>query len=127
MDEIKDLLKKLSNTHGISGYEDDVRKVVKEEIEEFVDEIKVDAMGNLIAIKNGGKPSVMIAAHMDEIGLMVKHIDKKGFINFVKFGGWFDQTLLNNRVMLHTEKGDFYGVIGSKPPHLMEAEEKKRP
>ena len=126
MDEIKNLLKKLSNTHGISGYETDVRKVVKEEIEEFVDEIKVDAMGNLVAIKNGGKPSVMIAAHMDEIGLMVKYIDKKGFINFVKFGGWFDQTLLNNRVVLHTERGDIYGVIGSKPPHLMDSEERKK-
>ncbi|MCD6147457.1 MAG: M42 family metallopeptidase [Thermoplasmata archaeon] len=126
MDEIKELLKKLSNTHGISGYEDDVRKVVKEEMEELVDEIKVDAMGNLIAIKNGGKPSIMIAAHMDEIGLMVKYIDKKGFINFVKFGGWFDQTLLNNRVVLHTEKGNFYGVIGSKPPHLMDAEDRKK-
>jgi len=126
MDEIKNLLKKLSNAHGISGYENNVRKVVKEEIEEFVNEIKVDAMGNLVAIKKGGKPSVMIAAHMDEIGLMVKYIDKKGFINFVKFGGWFDQTLLNNRVVLHTLKGDFYGVIGSKPPHLMDNEERKK-
>ncbi len=126
MDEIKNLLKELSNAHGVSGHEGNVRDVVKGAMENYVDEIKVDAMGNLIATKNGGRPSVMIAAHMDEIGLVVKHIDKRGFINFVKFGGWFDQTLLNNRVVLHTEKGDFYGVIGSKAPHVMSQEDKKK-
>lgn len=64
---------------------------------------------------------------MDEVGLMVKYIDDKGFAHFVKTGGWFDQTLLNQRMILHTERGDVYGVIGSKPPHAMKEEKTKKP
>jgi len=123
---MKDLLIKLCNAHGISGYEDEIKQIIKEELQEYVDEIKVDKMGNIIAIKRGDAPSIMLAAHMDEIGLMVKSIDSNGFIRFVKFGGWFDATLLNSRVVLHGEKGSIYGVIGSKPPHLMKDEEKKK-
>lgn len=124
--KIKGLLEKLSNAHGISGYEGGVREVIKKEIESCVDEIKVDNFGNLIAIKKGKAPSVMIAAHMDEIGLMVKYIDDEGFIRFAKVGGWFDQTLVNQRVVLHTKKGMVTGVIGSKPVHVMKTEDKKK-
>lgn len=125
---MKELLKKLCNAHGISGYEDEIRQIIEEELQEHVDEIRVDKLGNIIAIKDGedNMPSVMLAAHMDEIGLMVKSIDSNGFIRFVKFGGWFDATLLNARVVLHGEKGKIYGVIGSKPPHLMKDDEKKK-
>lgn len=123
---MKEILRKLCNAHGISGYENSVRNAMVEEIEEYVDEIKTDALGNLIAVRKGGKPSIMLASHMDEIGLMVKSIDDEGFIRFVKFGGWFDATLYNSRVILHGEKGDIYGVIGGKPPHLMKEEEKKK-
>ncbi len=126
MSKMTKLLERLSNAQGISGHEDSVREITREAIEGFTDEIRVDNMGNLIAVRNGGKPSVMIAAHMDEIGLVVKHIDEKGFINFVKFGGWFDQTLLNNRVVIHSPHGNFYGVIGSKAPHVMSSEDKKK-
>jgi len=123
---VKKLLMKLCNAHGISGYEDGIRQIIREELENYVDEIRIDALGNIIAIKDGDSPPIMLAAHMDEIGLMVKSIDSKGFIRFVKFGGWYDSTLLNSRVVLHGEKGDVYGVIGSKPPHLMKEEEKKK-
>lgn len=123
---IKNLLEKLSNAHGISGYEGSVRAIIKKEIESYVDEVKIDAFGNLIAIKKGKSPSVMIAAHMDEIGLMAKYVDDEGFVRFAKVGGWFDQTLLNQRVLLHTKKGVVAGVIGSKPVHVMETEEKKK-
>ncbi|MGC9307965.1 MAG: M42 family metallopeptidase [Thermoplasmatota archaeon] len=126
MDELVELLASLSNAPGISGYEDRVREVIHEALEDDVDEIRYDRMGNLIAVKNGGTPSVMVAAHMDEIGLMAKYIDDEGFIRFVTFGGWFDQTLLNNSVTLHTKQGDVHGVIGSKPPHLMEKEEQEK-
>jgi putative aminopeptidase FrvX len=125
--QIKELLEKLSNAHGISGYEGDVREVIKKEVKPFVDDLRVDSFGNLIAVKKGGSPSVMLAAHMDEIGLLVKYIDDEGFIHFAKVGGWFDQTLLNQRVLLHTGKGTLAGVIGSKPVHVMEEEEKKKP
>jgi putative aminopeptidase FrvX len=123
---IKALLEKLSNAHGISGYEGSVREIIKKEIESYVDEVKIDTFGNLIAIKKGKSPSVMIAAHMDEIGLMAKYVDDEGFVRFAKVGGWFDQTLVNQRVVLHTKKGVVAGVIGSKPVHVMEEEEKKK-
>jgi endoglucanase len=122
----KALLEKLSNAHGVSGYEGNIRKIIEEEVGPYVDEINTDKMGNLIATKKGGKPVVMLAAHMDEIGLMVKYVDDKGFARFTTTGGWFDQTLLNQRMILHTENGPLYGVLGSKPPHAMKEEDKKK-
>jgi putative aminopeptidase FrvX len=124
--KIKSLLEKLSNAHGVSGYEGGVREIIKKEVKPCVDELRVDNFGNLIATKEGKSPSVMIAAHMDEIGLMVKYIDDDGFIRFAKVGGWFDQTLVNQRVLLHTKKGTVSGVIGSKPVHVMRTEDKKK-
>lgn len=125
-DELYGLVSKLSNAHGISGYEDEIRDTIREELEDYVDDIKVDNMGNIICTKNGSKPEVMLASHMDEIGFMVKYIDDKGFIRFAPIGGWFDQLALGQRVVLHGDKGKVYGVIGSKPPHLMKNEEKKK-
>ncbi len=127
MSDLKDILERLSNAHGVSGYEGNVRQIIEEKIRPYIDEIRTDKMGNLIATKLGGKPTVMLAAHMDEIGLMVKYVDDKGFVHFTKIGGWFDQTLLNQRMVLHTEFGTVYGVIGSKPPHAMNDEDKKKP
>ena len=124
--KMKNLLEKLSNAHGISGYEGNVRDIIKQEIKSSVDEVRTDKFGNLIAIKKGKSPSVMLAAHMDEIGLMAKYIDDEGFIRFAKVGGWFDQTLVNQRVLVHTKKGMVPGVIGSKPVHVMEEDEKKK-
>ncbi len=127
MSDLKELLERLSNAHGLSGYEGSVREIIEEEVRPYIDEIRTDKMGNLIATKRGGSPVVMLAAHMDEIGLMVKYVDDKGFVFFTKSGGWFDQTLLNQRMILHTENGKIYGVIGSKPPHAMKEEDKKKP
>lgn len=126
-EELTSLIEKLSNAHGVSGYEDEIREIIREELEDFVDEIKIDKMGNIICIRNGSKPELMIAAHMDEIGFMVKHIDDKGFIRFAPLGGWFSQIILGQRVVLHGNKGIVYGVVGSKPPHLMKDEERKKP
>ncbi|CAG1004623.1 MAG: M42 family metallopeptidase [Candidatus Methanoperedens sp.] len=122
----KALLERLSNAHGVSGYEGNIRQIIEEEVEPYVDEILTDKMGNLIATKKGKKPVVMLAAHMDEIGLMVKYVDDKGFARFTKTGGWFDQTLLNQRMIMHTENGPIYGVLGSKPPHVIKEEDKKK-
>jgi endoglucanase len=79
-----------------------------------------------MCIKNGSKPEVMLAAHMDEIGFMVKHIDDRGFIRFTALGGWFSQIALGQRVAIHGNKGVVYGVVGSKPPHLMKEDERKK-
>jgi len=127
MEQLDKMLRLFSNTHGISGYESNVRQLLEEKLKPYSDEVRTDKLGNLIAIRKRGGPSVMIAAHMDEIGLMCKYVDEKGFVYFVKLGGWFDQTLHSQRVILHTEKGDIYGVIGAKPPHAMKDEDKKKP
>jgi len=126
---MKQLLEKLSNAYGVSGFEDDVRNLMMEELKGHVDDLDVDNMGNLIATKNG-KPDgkkVMLAAHMDEIGLIVRYIDKNGFIKFSKLGGINDQMLLNQEVYIHSDGEKILGVIGSKPPHRMKAAEKKKP
>jgi putative aminopeptidase FrvX len=126
LSDIKSLLEKLSNAHGISGWEGSIQQIVKEELAPYVDEIRIDVLGNLIATKKGAKPSIMIEAHADEIGLMAKQVDEKGFIRFIRIGGWFDQTLLNQRVIIHTRSGPVVGVIGSKPPHVMKEEDRKK-
>ncbi|MDD3621205.1 MAG: M42 family metallopeptidase [Methanofollis sp.] len=124
---MKELLKKLSNAHGISGSEGSVAEVIRAEVAPFVDEIREDSMGNLIAVKKGDDFSVLLAAHMDEIGAMVKYVDEKGFVRFVTIGGWYDPTLYAQRVVLHGTKGPVYGVVGGKPPHVMKEEDRKRP
>lgn len=125
---MKDLLKKLSDAPGVSGFEGDIRDIMTNELKDYVDEIKTDNLGNLIIVKKGNSngKKVMLAAHMDEVGLMVKYIDEKGFIKFTTIGGISDQTLLNHRVLIHSAKGDIPGVIGAKPPHLMDPEERKK-
>lgn len=125
--EISALLQKLSNAHGISGYESSVAKIIREEVVPYVDEVKTDRMGNLIAVKKGDDFKIMLAAHMDEIGLMVQYVDENGFIRFVAVGGWFNPVLVSQRVLLHGEKGIVPGVLGMKPPHVMSDEDRKKP
>lgn len=125
---MKDLLKKLADAPGVSGFEDEIRDIMINELKDSVDHIEVDNLGNLIATRNGapnGK-KIMLAAHMDEIGLMVRYIDKNGFIKFSKIGGINDQMLLNQEVSIHTSNGIVTGVIGSKPPHRMKEAERKK-
>lgn len=125
---MKKLMKKLSDVPGISGFEAEVTKIITEELKDYTDKIEQDRLGNIIALKKGSPdgPKIMLAAHMDEIGLIVRHIDKNGFIKFSKIGGINDQMLLNQTVYIQTEKGMIYGVIGSKPPHRMKAAERKK-
>ncbi|MDI9646200.1 MAG: M42 family metallopeptidase [Archaeoglobales archaeon] len=121
-----ELIKKLSNAFGVSGYEEEVKEIIKAEVEKYVDEIKTDALGNLICIRNGkDRRKLMIAAHMDEIGFVVKSIDEKGFIRVAPIGGWFSQIALAQRVVIYG-KSRIYGVLGCKPPHLMKDEERRK-
>ena len=122
------LLKKLSDAPGVSGFEEEIREIIIDELKDHVDEVEVDQMGNVITTRKG-KPNgkkIMLAAHMDEIGLMIRYIDKNGFIKFSKIGGINDQMLLNQEVTIHTEDGKVTGVIGSKPPHRMKESERKK-
>ncbi|MET1123994.1 MAG: M42 family metallopeptidase [Archaeoglobaceae archaeon] len=120
-----ELIKRLSDACGVSGFEDEVKNIVKAELEGYVDEIRSDALGNLICVKNGSERKIMIAAHMDEIGFVVKHIDEKGFIRITPIGGHFSQIVLGQRVVIYGKK-KVYGVIGCKPPHLMKDEERRK-
>ncbi|MCI0397089.1 MAG: M42 family metallopeptidase [Chloroflexi bacterium] len=97
---MKELIKKLVEAYGPSGFEDHMRQLIRPEIEPLADELSVDAMGNLIALKKGDGRGlkVMVAAHMDEIGLMVSHITKEGFLRFTNIGGVFPHTLMGGRV-----------------------------
>ncbi len=126
MKALKKYIEKLSLLSGISGRESFVKEYMKKELTRFCDDVYTDRFGNLIGKIGNGKRKFMLAAHMDEIGLMVKYIDDKGFLKFVKIGGINDQMLLNQKVIVHTEKGDYIGVLGSKPPHKMKAEEKNK-
>ncbi len=123
---VKSLLKELSNLHGVSGREGNVTAFIRTQLEGHVDEFRTDSMGNLVAIKRGDDFKIMIASHMDEIGLMVQYVDDDGFLRFVTLGGWFNPTLYNQRVVVHGAKGPFFGVIGGKPPHVMDPEERKK-
>lgn len=123
------LLKRLSEAPGIPGREDEVRKIIIGELEDVVDEIKTDVLGNVIGKKVGAGdgPTIMLAAHMDEIGFFVKHIDEdKGFLKIEPLGGFDDRVLLAQRVIVHGQEGDYLGSVGSKPVHIMEKEEKEK-
>ncbi|MEM2108020.1 MAG: M42 family metallopeptidase [Candidatus Bathyarchaeia archaeon] len=121
-------LEKLSNAYGVTGREDEVRSLLIKLMKPYTDEVVVDKLENVIAIKKGKKssPKVMLAAHMDEIGLMVKTITKDGFLQFVKMGGIDDRILLAQKVLVCTKKGVLHGIIGSKPPHIQKEEERKK-
>jgi endoglucanase len=122
-------LKKICETPGAPGFEDPIRSLVIELVKSYVDEYYTDNMGNLITIKksarNPDNKKIMIAAHMDEIGFIVTHIDNNGFLKFHTLGGFDPKTLTAQRVIVHGKK-DLMGVMGSKPIHMMSPEEQKK-
>jgi len=126
--KLVDVLETLSNACGVAGREEEIQVLMKELLKPHMDEIKEDKLGNVIGVKQGkgNTPKVMLTAHMDEIGLMVKNITKEGFIHFTKIGGIDDRILVAQKVLVHTKKGPITGVIGSKPPHILKEEEKKK-
>lgn len=121
---MKQLLKELSETSGVSGDESKIRELIEEKVENHADSVETDNFGNLIATKGSGEKTLMIAAHMDQIGLTVMNIDENGFISFSKIGGVTTQSLLNQRVRIHTSEAEVSGVIGMKPPHLLDKEKR---
>lgn len=121
------LLSEICQAPGAPGHEQKIREVVLREVKPLVDEIKIDNMGNVVAIKRGRKrKKVMVAAHMDEIGFIVTHIDKKGFVYFHTLGGFDPKTLTAQRVIIHG-KEDVMGVMGGKPIHLMSVADRSKP
>lgn len=127
--DVKAMLRQLSEASGVSGYEDEVRSLVSERMRALADEVRVDAMGNVIALHRGYTaqgcgPSVMLAAHMDEIGLMVTAVEK-GFIRFTPVGGFDDRVLLGQEVTVYGRR-PLPGVIGSRPPHVLSSNERNK-
>ncbi|MDR0138118.1 M42 family metallopeptidase [Metabacillus idriensis] len=129
LDETLQMLKDLTDAKGIPGNEREPREVMKKYITAYADEVTTDGLGSLIAKKTGkeGGPKIMVAGHLDEVGFMVTKIDDKGFLRFQPVGGWWSQVMLAQRVTISTKKGDVTGVIGSKPPHILPPEARKKP
>ena len=128
MDQVESLLKKLSESFGPSGFEDPVRKIMNQELSKYTNSIYTDGLGSLISEfkKETDNPKVMITAHMDEVGLLVKYIDDEGYIRFQQLGGWLDSALLGQRCQISTKKGIVFGISGIKTPHVMNPEERKK-
>lgn len=129
LDETLTMLKDLTDAKGVPGHEKEVRDLMTDYISPYADEITTDKLGSLIAKKVGKAdgPKIMVAGHLDEVGFMVTRIDDNGFIYFQTVGGWWSQVMLAQRVTIMTADGDITGVIGSKPPHILSAEARKKP
>lgn len=124
-----ELLRKLCETHGISGREDAVVELLKEELKDHADEIRTDAMKNIIAIRRGtrgeNRPRVMLAGHIDEIGFLIYNIDDKGFASISPVGGWSPGSIAGHTVKVHTRKGEVLtGVVSAHPALTPEAAKK---
>ena len=123
------VLKRMTESFGPSGFERETARIIKDYMKEYADEILSDKLGSLVYVLKGSeeRPHILLAGHIDEVGFVVSGIDEKtGFLTFNPLGGWWDQVLLSQRVIIRTSKGDIMGVIAAKPPHLLTAEERKK-
>ncbi|MFO8034538.1 MAG: M42 family metallopeptidase [Candidatus Bipolaricaulota bacterium] len=124
--ELAERLQLLSDAFGVAGFEDEVRGVIEEMVRPLVDEIQVDPLGNLICTRGEG-PRVLLDAHMDEVGFLVRWIESDGFVRLSALGGWDERVLQGHRVTFITRDGErVQGVLGSTPPHLLSPEERKK-
>ncbi len=120
-----ELIKRLTDTPGVSGYEGPIRKLLSELLTPFSTSVETDNIGSLIACRKTSQehPKIMLVAHQDEVGFMVTQITDNGFIRFQQLGGWWSQVLLDQKVEILTQDGIVKGVIGAKAPHGLSAEE----
>lgn len=122
-----DFLKDIIETPSPGGYEQPVQNVVRQQTEQFADEVYSDVHGNLISVLNpDGAPKVMLAGHCDQVGMMVNHISDEGYLSFRSVGGLDATVVMGQRAVVHTDNGQIEGVIGRKPIHLLESEERKK-
>ncbi|HEV8266015.1 MAG TPA: M20/M25/M40 family metallo-hydrolase [Gemmatimonadales bacterium] len=117
-------LKKLLDSAGPSGFEQAPARVWRDEVQGFADEVQADVHGNSIAALNPkGKPRLMLAGHIDEIGIQITHVDDEGFLYFSGIGGWDSQVLVGQRVLLLGRRGPVHGVVGKKAVHQLKKDE----
>jgi putative aminopeptidase FrvX len=123
-----ELLGKLSNAFGPSGNEEDVAKILRNELEEYADEMRVDKLGNIFFYHNGkdGYPKIMLSAHIDEVGFIATFVEESGFLRFETLGGITNNIMLGQQILLRGDKGYLKGIIGTKPPHIMTPEEQNK-
>jgi endoglucanase len=127
MDATFSLLKELCEAFGPPGHESEIAGIMKKQLK-GLGEVSMDGLGSVICKKRGSAddPRIMVAGHMDEVGFMVKGITPEGFIKFLPMGGWWGHVVLAQRVRIRTKKGDIVGVVGSKPPHELKDEERRK-
>jgi putative aminopeptidase FrvX len=122
------LLKALAESHAISGREEGVRALIRKELAATGCKVSGDSIGNVVGFRKGkGKVKVMLAAHMDEIGFLVSHVDTEGFVRIQPCGGFDPRTLMSQRVYVHTAKKSLFGVMGTRAVHVLSEEEAKKP
>lgn len=123
-----DLLEKMCNGFGPSGYENEVQKFVRDYGEQYADEVLYDRTGSVIFRHGDGEPKIMLAGHCDEIGFVISSIEESGYLKISNIGGWWNQTLLTQEILIRPFKnGDkIIGVITAKPPHVLKEEERKK-
>lgn len=122
----KKFLKKLVKARGVSGYEENVAKMVKERFEKVFGNAEVDDFYNVTSKIGEGEPLIYCSAHIDEIGLMVTTIEEDGFLGFCSVGGVDPRILMAQEVKVQTESGELHGIIGAKPPHVLSPEDLKK-
>ncbi|WP_096436203.1 M42 family metallopeptidase [Alteribacter populi] len=127
--ETYQMFETLTQLPGAPGFEHQVRKYMKGELEKYSDEVIQDRLGGVFGVKKGDEngPKVMVAGHMDEVGFMVTQVTDKGLVRFQTLGGWWSQVLLAQRLHIITDNGPVTGVVGSIPPHLLDEAKRKKP
>jgi putative aminopeptidase FrvX len=122
------LLEQIASSPGVSGREERIRDLVRDEVADLVDDTRIDKLGNLIAVRRGEKPRVMLVAHMDSIGFLVRHVDDDGFLRVAPVGGFDARTLNSQRVMVAGKKKDLMGLMApaEKPIHLQKDDDSKK-
>ncbi|MGG4498184.1 M42 family metallopeptidase [Brevibacillus reuszeri] len=128
MDDTTKLIKELTEVDGVPGHEREVRKKMEQLLEPLTEELVKDRLGGVLGKKTGAEngPKILLAGHLDEVGFMVTHITSKGYLRFIQLGGWWPHNVLSQRVKVMTRKGEHLGIIGSKPPHALEKEEREK-
>lgn len=128
LDDTERLLQELTNAHGVSGFEGEVREILRREWRDLLPDLHTDGIGNLLGTVPGNDdgPRVLLMAHMDEVGFLVRYIDEDGFIYLHNVGGYFAQSVLTQRVSILTPNGRVVGYTGMKSGHILRPEERNQ-
>jgi putative aminopeptidase FrvX len=127
-DESLELMKEMMDAFGPSGFEREVNSLFKKRVSPYADKVIQDKLGSVgfVAKGDSDRPKVLITGHTDEVGFIISTVTDEGYLTFNQLGGWFDQVLLGQRVIIRGSKGDVPGIIASKPPHILTEEERKK-